>query len=135
MRGADKGDEEGKEREQSKWEMVMELVHTAFRYGVLVEEATYKAVVLILKGGDEYHGIGLVEVLRKAATVILNCRFAASITYHDSLHGFQAVCGTGTVTLEVKPLQQVTAMREEVLHTIFMDLHKAYNSLDMSRCL
>ena len=40
MRGADEGDEEGKEREQSKWEMVMELVHTAFRYGVLVEEAT-----------------------------------------------------------------------------------------------
>ena len=26
-------------------------------------------------------------------------------------------------------------MREEVLHTIFLDLHKVYNALDRSRCL
>ena len=26
-------------------------------------------------------------------------------------------------------------MREAVLHTIFLDLHKAYDTLDRSRCL
>ena len=26
-------------------------------------------------------------------------------------------------------------MREEVLYMIFLDLHKAYDALDMSRCL
>ena len=26
-------------------------------------------------------------------------------------------------------------MREEVLYVIFLDLHKAYDALDMSRCL
>ena len=41
----------------------------------------------------------------------------------------------GTATLEVKLLQKVTAMREEVLHAIFLDLHKAYNALDRSCCL
>ena len=65
------------------------------------------------------------EVVWKAVVVILNRRFAASITYHDSLHGFRAVRGTGTATLEVKLLQQVTAMKEAVLHTIFLDLHKS----------
>ena len=40
-----------------------------------------------------------------------------------------------TTTLEVKMLQQVMAMREEVLHKIFLDLHKEYNALDRFRCL
>ena len=45
------------------------------------------------------------EVVWKAVLVILNCRFTASITYHDSLHGFWAGRGTGTATLEFKLLQ------------------------------
>ena len=32
-------------------------------------------------------------------------------------------------------LQQVTVMREKVLHAIFLDLQKAYAALDCSRCL
>ena len=82
-----------------------------FRDGVIAEESTWKSVVLILKGGGNHHGIGLLEVVCKAVAVVLNCRFAASITYHDSLHGFREVRGTGTATLEVKLLQQVTSMR------------------------
>ena len=83
------------------------MVQTAFEDRVLVEEATCKAVVLILKGGGDYHGIGIVEVVWKAATAILNFCFAASITYHDPLHGFRSGCGTGTAYLEVKMLQKV----------------------------
>ena len=90
-------------------------------------------VVLILKGGGDYRGIGLVEMVWKAVAVILNRRFTASITYHDSLHGFRAVRGMGTATLEVKIIQQVTAMRKAVLHTIFLDLNKAYDFLGRSR--
>ena len=52
-------------------------------------------VVLILKGGGDYRGIDLVEMVWKAVAVILNRRFTASITYHNSLHGFRAVRGTG----------------------------------------
>ena len=92
-------------------------------------------MVLIPKGGGDYRGIGLVEVVWKAVAVIFNRRFTASITYHDSLHGFWAGCGTGTTTLEVKLLQQVTAMKEEFLQVIFLDLHTAYNALDSPRCL
>ena len=66
---------------------------------------------------------------------IINCRFTSSITYHDALHGFRACHGTGTVTLKAKLLQQLAAMREEVLYVIFLDLTKAYDALDRSRCL
>ena len=71
----------------------------------------------------------------KAVSVILNCCFTASITYHDSLHGFQSGSSTGTATLEFRLLHQVMMMREAVLHTIFLYLHKAYTALDRSRCL
>ena len=58
------------------------------------------------------------EVIRKAVAVILNHYFTAAITYHDSLHILWAGRGTGNVTLEVKLLQQVAALRDAVLHTI-----------------
>ena len=66
---------------------------------------------------------------------ILNCQLTASITYHNFLHGFWAGCGTVTNTLEAKLLQQPVALREEVLYVVFLDLHKVYDALDMSRCL
>ena len=113
----------------------MELFQTAFRDGFFAGEATWQAVVLILKGGEDYRGIGIVEVLWKVVAMILNCRFTASITYHDFLHGFRLGYSMGAITIEVKLLQQVMTMREEVFHTVFLDLHKAYDALDRSRCL
>ena len=67
--------------------------------------------------------------------VILHCRLTAGINLHDALHGFREGRGTGTATLEDKLLQQLAAMREEVLYMIFLDLTKAYDALDRSRSL
>ena len=75
------------------------------------------------------------EVMWKVVAAILNRRFTASITYHNFLHGFWAGHRTGTSTLEAKLLQQLAALREEVLYMIFLDLHKAYDALDRYRCL
>ena len=111
------------------------MVQTAFWDEVLAEEVTWQAVVLIPKEKKDYWGIGLVEVVWKVVAAILNRRFKYSITYHDALHGFRAGRGTGTATLEAKLLQQLAAMREEVLYVILLDLTKAYDALDRSRCL
>ena len=92
-------------------------------------------MVLIPKGGGDYSGIGLMEVMWKAVVLILNCCFTTSITYHDTLHGFWAGCGTGTLTLELKLLQQIAALREAVIHVLLLDMHKAYDALDRSSCL
>ena len=75
------------------------------------------------------------EVTWKVVAAILNCRLTASITYHNFVHGFWAGCSTGTATLEAKMIQKLVAFREEVLYVIFLDLHKAYDALDRSRCL
>ena len=66
---------------------------------------------------------------------IINRRLTASITFQDFLHEFQEGRGTGTATLKDKLLQQLAALREEVMYVIFLYLHKAYDALDRSRCL
>ena len=77
----------------------------------------------------------MVEVTWKLVAAILHFRLTTAITYHHALHGFQEDRGTGTATFEAKPLQQLAAMREEVLYGIFLDLAKAYYTLDRSRSL
>ena len=112
-----------------------ELVQTEFGEGRLVEEATWQAVVLIPNGGKDYRGIGLIELMWKVVAEILNQRLTASITFHELLDGFRAGRGTDTATLTAKLLQQLAALREEILCVIFLDLHKAYDSLGRYRCL
>ena len=41
----------------------------------------------------------------------------------------------GTATLEANLLQQLIAMRETVLHYIFLNLRKAYDDLYRYRCM
>ena len=62
-------------------------------------------------GLGDCHSIFLMEAVWKAMAVIINCRFTASITYHNSLHGFQVSSGTRTVTLESNLFQKVAALR------------------------
>ena len=87
------------------------------------------------RGGTNLRGIGLVEFLWKMISGVINIRISPSIQFHDALYGFRAGIGTGTSTLEAKLLQKLISMREMVLHSIFLDLRKAYNALDRDRCL
>ena len=100
------------------------LIQAVFGEGRRVDDSTWQAVVLIPKGGGDYRGICLVEVVWKVVAVIPNFQFTASINFHDVLHGFWAGSRTGITSLEAKLLQQLAAMSEEVLYIIFLDLHK-----------
>ena len=117
------------------WTMVVDLVQSAFQEGNLAEEATGQAVVIIPNVKKYYRGIGLVEVMWKVVVAILNLRIMASITLHDILHDFWASRGTVTAIIDAKLFQQLAALREEVLYVIFLDMHKAYDALDRSKCL
>ena len=102
--------------------------------GTLAKDIMYQTVVLIPKGASRnFRGIGMVEVLWKTVTSLMNCRLTPAINFHDVLHGFRAGCGTGTSELEAKLLQQLTATREAFIFEVFLDLQKAYDSLDQDR--
>ena len=66
----------------------------------------------------------------KVISIIIDRHMMDSIEFHDVLHGFRAWGGTGTAALEAKLLQQIMDMLQEVLFDIFVDLHKAYDTLD-----
>ena len=91
---------------------------------------------MIIKGvGTDFRWIGLVEVLWKAVSGIINFGILSSIQFHDDLHGFCVGIGTGAATLKAKMFQQFIAMRKTVLRSIFLDLRKSYHALDRDRCL
>ena len=92
-------------------------------------------MVMIPKEKGEIRGIGLVEVTWKLMAVILHHQLTTGLQIHDALHGFREGRGTETATLEAKLLQQLAAMREEVLYVIFLDMTKSYSALDRSRSL
>ena len=118
------------------WEKVVSIIQETFRGGELATLCAWKTVVVIPKGrGTNFRGLGLVGVLWKAISGIINCQILSSIQYHDALHVFSAGTGTGSANLEDKLLQKLIAMRETVLHSIFLDLRKAYDALDRYQCL
>ena len=91
-------------------------------------------VVLIPKGGGDYRGIGLLEVAWKAIEGVLDGRLKG-VALHDSLHGFREKRGCGTGIMEAKLLQQLATIEQCPLYGIFLDLRKAYDAMDRSRCL
>ena len=64
---------------------------------------------------------------------VINMWIGEVVQFHDVLHGFWASWGAGTASLEAKLLQQLTAIRKEVFYEFFLDLQKAYGSLDRER--
>ena len=92
-------------------------------------------MVLIPKGNREFIGIGLVEVLWKLLSGVINWQIGVEVQFNNIIHGFQAGQGTCTNSLKDKLIQHLTAMREEVLYEVLLDLWKAYDSLDRERCM
>ena len=66
---------------------------------------------------------------------VVNHYLTAAIQFHDTLHIFCTVKRMGTDYIKAKLLHQLIALREEVLHDIFLDMHKAYDALDCGICL
>ena len=67
--------------------------------------------MLVPKGGGDFWGIFIVEVLQKTVLLILNFRLGATITLHNVLNELWDGHGTGTASLEAKLLQQLLSMR------------------------
>ena len=92
-------------------------------------------MVLILKIGGGYRGIGLVEVIWKVCISIINIRLQKNITPYDALHGLRHGKGTGKASMEEKLTQQLTVIVHEPLLQVFINMPKSYESLDRGRCM
>ena len=62
-------------------------------------------MLLILKGKGGYRGIGIVEVMLKVCSFVVNCCLKRSVVLQDALHGLREGRGTGMATLDAKLAQ------------------------------
>ena len=122
------------EQDRTKWNCLFELVSTCYTTGELPNELTWAIMVLLPKSDGGIRGIGLLDIIWKllAAIVDNQCKV---IPLHDCLHGFCAYRGTGTAIIELKLAQQLASIDQVPLHVIFIDLRKAYDTVDRERGL
>ena len=113
----------------TNWLKLVDLVQKEYQDILLSEEAMWKVVAMIPKGGRHFGWTGIIEVLWKTIAAILNRSLGAAIILQEDLHGIRYNRGTGNASLEAKPLQKMMATREEVLYEILLDLYKAYSAL------
>jgi hypothetical protein len=113
------------------WSLVLKLVNLAFQYGILPDAFVQGILVLIPKTEpDKFRGITLLDVVYKLCSKIIHLRLQDKIEFHPDLHGFRPGRGTDTAILEAKLLMQLSGLYCQPLYQIFLDLSKAYDSLD-----
>jgi hypothetical protein len=66
---------------------------------------------------------------------IVQRRLQNGIEFEDSLHGFRPGRGTGTATLTLKLIMEKNLHGGQTLFQVFLDLKKAYDTLDRDRTL
>ena len=85
------------------WYALVSMTQMAFREGHLPAEMTQTTTVLLPKLWGDYRGIGVVEVICNMVTTIISARLRASVSLHNSMHGFQR----GGGPLEAKLAQHI----------------------------
>jgi exonuclease III len=130
-----KNAERSENPDSTAWDKLVLLVRTMFTTGELPEAMSWALLVLLPKPSGGIRGIGLLEVIWKVCSSIVDARLKASISLHDSLHGFRSSRGTGTAILELILRMQLSHIQHRPLYLIFLDLTKAYDTLDRDRTL
>ena len=119
-----------------RWEKILKLLNLAFTTGEVPKAFCNGVLVLIPKSSPgEYRGIALLEIIYKLMSTIINSRLASTIKFDYEIHGFRAGRGTGTAIMEAKLRMQLHTRSHIPLYMIFMDLKKAYDTLDRNQAV
>jgi Reverse transcriptase (RNA-dependent DNA polymerase) len=122
-------------RDSTAWEALCTFVRHVYATGEMPVELSWATMILLPKGEGQYRGIGLLEISWKLISKIIDQQIRRHVEFHDTIHGFRAKRGCGTATIEAKLLQQLATIEQAALFKIFLDLRKAYDTLDRPRTL
>ena len=117
------------------WLHVVELVQHCYRTGEFPTETTWSTVVLLPKADGGVRGIGLLDIVWKILMRIVDLRVKGAVSFHDTIHGFRAQRGCSTAIIEAKVVQELAALQQTPFYAVFIDLRKAYDTVDRSRVL
>ena len=116
--------------------IVFDIVQSAFSSGSLPQALNVAILVLLRKPcGNEFRGIGLLETVWKLISSIIDLRMKEAVEFDDSIHGFRQQRGTGTAVLRNKLRMQTAFAKHVTLKQLYLDMKKAYDTLDRSRTL
>ena len=87
-------------------------------------------MVLVPKKNKYTRGIGLLETFWKVVEALIENRLCAYLQFHDVLHRFRAIRSTGTAITELKLSQELARVEHNPLLMVFLDLRKAYGTVD-----
>ena len=118
-----------------QWLKVEHIAQHAFRTGYLPSQLTRQLLIMLPKAPAQYRRIGLVDAVWKLCNKVINDRLKQYLDWHGQVHGFRAEHGTSTAIMEVKLLSDAGQFRGNTLFKVFLDLQKAFDSVDRSRVL
>lgn len=118
------------------WSLLIKLVQTSFS-GYEIPLAYSHAILVLLPKTEfgKFRGITLLEVLYKLWSMIVYLRALKVIKFHPGIHGFRSHRGCDTAILEAKLEMQWAAFQSLPYFQIFLDLTKAYDSIDRDKLL
>jgi Reverse transcriptase (RNA-dependent DNA polymerase) len=117
------------------WDKFCHLVSYCFETSELPQSACFSTLVLIPKSDGGVRGIGLLESMWKVISMIIKERMSRTIHFNDTLHGFRPGRGTGTAIFEARLHHDRSIQQGKTLSQIFLDLSKAYDTLDRDRTI
>ena len=77
----------------------------------------------------------MIKVLCKVVNSVIDTLIKTVLTFHDVIYGFCASRGTGMAIMEPKMVQELASIDQDPLFLAFLDLRKAYNTLEHGRLL
>lgn len=119
-----------------KWTLVVKIIRECFESGTAPIAFRYGTLVIIPKddkGG--VRGIGLLEVVHKLMSTIINLRMTAAINFCLAVHGFCQHRGCYTAIGKAKIRMQRAAYAGVTMYQIYLDLRKAYDSINRESVL
>jgi Reverse transcriptase (RNA-dependent DNA polymerase) len=126
---------EERESNPEPWNKFVDLIFHVFTTGEIPQRLCFSILVLIPKPSGGIRGIGLLETVWKVISLIINARIISATPFSNTLHGFRANRGTGTAILEAWLNLDVSIQQGLPLHHVFLDISKAYDTVDRSRLL
>eukprot|EP00957_Ditylum_brightwellii_P043741 3316426-Ditylum_brightwellii.AAC.1 len=78
-------EEEGNEGKGDRWRAFVQLIRSIWETGTIPQQMMWVIIVPIPKGGNDYHGIGLLEPFWKVIEKVMDRRLEV-VKFHDCLH-------------------------------------------------
>jgi hypothetical protein len=90
----------------------------------------FRHATLLIEGG-RYRGVALLRQRKKLISTIINERIQAAVTFHDGVHsGREELCSSH---YRGKLEMQLAEVEGRVYNQVFLDLTKAYDTVDHPR--